>query len=106
MESIDSNSLYLDEVLPRIVIRIKKDVHGNVKQALGLRGKKLYHFIDNIDRDGGLPAFYRRFPGVHKTIVAIRTGQPSPEHQKEYVRLWGQINRAYHKKIEFEESTN
>lgn len=106
MESIDSNSLYLDEVLPRKVVHIKKEVHGNVKQALSLRGKKLYHFIDRIDRDGGLPSFYRRFPGVHKTVLAIRTGQPSPAQQKEYVRLWGQINRAYHKKIEFEESTN
>lgn len=106
MESIDSNSLYLDEVLPRKVLRIKKEVHGNVKQALSLRGKKLYHFIDNIDRDGGLPSFYKRFPGVHKTIEAIRTGQPSPAQQKEYARLWGQINRAYHKKIEFEESTS
>lgn len=106
MENIDSNSLYLDEVLPRIVIRIKKEVHGNVKQALSLRGKKLYDFIDRIDRDGGLPSFYRRFPGVHKTVLDIRTGQPSSAQQKEYARLWGQINRAYHKKIEFEKSTN
>ena len=97
---IDTNSLYLDEVLGELYCQVEKSVHGNVKHSYSLRGHKMYNFIDNLERQGGLPAFYRGFPHIHKTIQTIRRVDLD-DKTFYYARLWGQIGRAYHAQIKF-----
>lgn len=100
---IDKNSYYLNETLPLTYLTIKKSIHGNTKNALSHRGLKLYLFIDNINKTGGLKAFFHRFPGIYQTYTTIQTVDLKDKDYY-YARLWGQIGKAYEIQIRHEQT--
>lgn len=100
---VDDNSLYIDEAMARYYLKVKKKVHGNSKNCKSIRGQKMYDFIDNTERSGGLTAFYKRFPDIHQTIKAIR-GVELEGKPKYHAKLWNLIGARYDKYIKHEQT--